>query len=74
MPRSLVIVGGGVIGIGCRFLQTLGVEVTVVEMMDEILGGMDRELSGLLRAEYTKRGIKFLLHTKVTGVSQTPKA
>ena len=49
------------------------VEVTVVEMMDEILGGMDRELSGLLRAEYTKRGIKFLLHTKVTGVSQTPE-
>ena len=30
-------------------------------------------LSGLLRAEYTKRGIKFLLHTKVTGVSQTPE-
>lgn len=74
VPRSLVIVGGGVIGMEfAAFFQTLGVEVTVVEMMDEILGGMDRELSGLLRAEYTKRGIKFLLHTKVTGVSQTPE-
>ena len=74
VPRSLVIVGGGVIGMEfAAFFQTLGVEVTVVEMMDEILGGMDRELSGLLRAEYTKRGIKFLLHTKVAGVSQTPE-
>lgn len=39
-------------------------------MMDEILGGMDKELSGLLRADYAKRGVKFLLNTKVTGVTQ----
>lgn len=45
-------------------------KVTVVEMMDEILGGMDKELSGLLRADYAKRGVKFLLNTKVTGVTQ----
>ena len=45
VPRSLVIVGKGVIGMEfAAFFQTLGVEVTVVEMMDEILGGMDREL------------------------------
>ncbi len=46
------------------FFNSLGVQVTVVEMMDEILGGMDKELSALLRAEYTKRGIKFLLSTR----------
>lgn len=70
LPRSLVIIGGGVIGMEfASFFNSLGTEVTVVEMTDEILGGMDRELSALLRAEYAKRGIRFLVGTKVTGVS-----
>lgn len=70
-PRSLCIVGGGVIGMEfASFFCSLGVEVTVVEMMDEILGGMDKELSALLRADYAKRGVKFLLQTKVVGVEQ----
>ena len=38
-------------------------------MLDEILGGMDKELSAMLRAEYTKRGIKFMLDTKVVSLS-----
>lgn len=72
LPASLAIVGGGVIGMEfASFFNSLGVQVTVVEMMDEILGGMDKELSALLRAEYTKRGIKFLLSTRVVGLSQT---
>ena len=72
VPASLAIVGGGVIGMEfASFFNSLGVQVTVVEMMDEILGGMDKELSALLRAEYTKRGIKFLLSTRVVGLSQT---
>lgn len=71
-PASLAIVGGGVIGMEfASFFNSLGVEVTVIEMMDEILGGMDKELSALLRVEYAKRGIKFLLGTKVTGLSPT---
>lgn len=71
IPSSLVIVGGGVIGMEfASFFHSLGAKVTVVEMMDEILGGMDKELSGLLRADYAKRGVKFLLNTKVTGVIQ----
>ena len=71
IPSSLVIVGGGVIGMEfASFFHCLGVKVTVVEMMHEILGGMDKELSGLLRADYAKRGVKFLLNTKVTGVTQ----
>ena len=70
LPRSLVIIGGGVIGMEfASFFNSLGTEVTVVEMTDEILGGMDRELSALLRAEYAKRGVRFLVGTKVTGVS-----
>lgn len=71
VPASLAIVGGGVIGMEfASFFCSLGVQVTVIEMMDEILGGMDKELSALLRADYAKRGIKFLLSTKVTGISK----
>lgn len=70
LPASLAIVGGGVIGMEfASFFNSLGVQVTVIEMMDEILGGMDKELSALLRADYAKRGIRFLLHTKVTAIS-----
>ena len=72
LPASLTIVGGGVIGMEfASFFCSLGVKVTVVEMMDEILGGMDKGMSALLRAEYAKKGIQFLLSTKVVGVSGT---
>lgn len=72
LPASLAIVGGGVIGMEfASFFHSFGVEVTVIEMMDEILGGMDKELSALLRADYAKRGIKFLLSTKVVGLAQS---
>lgn len=56
VPASLTIVGGGVIGMEfASFFTSLGVQVTVVEMLDEILGGMDKELSAMLRAEYAKK-------------------
>ncbi|MCQ1545213.1 dihydrolipoyl dehydrogenase [Bacteroides clarus] len=68
-PKSLVVIGGGVIGMEfASFFNSLGVEVTVIEMLDEILGGMDKELSAMLRAEYAKRGIKFMLNTKVVSL------
>ena len=71
LPASLVIIGGGVIGMEfASFFNSLGVQVTVIEMLDEILGGMDKELSAMLRAEYAKRGIKFMLNTKVVSVLQ----
>lgn len=70
LPASLAVIGGGVIGMEfASFFNSLGVQVTVIEMLDEILGGMDRELSSLLRAEYAKRGIRFLLRTKVVSVA-----
>ena len=69
LPASLAIIGGGVIGMEfASFFNSLGVQVTVVEMLDEILGG--RELAGMLRAEYAKRGIKFMLSAKVVSVAQ----
>lgn len=72
LPASLVIIGGGVIGMEfASFFNSLGVEVHVVEMLDKILGPMDRELSAMLQAEYAKRGVKFYLGHKVTGVHGT---
>ena len=72
LPASLVIIGGGVIGMKfASFFNSRGVEVHVVEMLDKILGPMDRELSAMLQAEYAKRGVKFYLGHKVTGVHGT---
>lgn len=68
-PESLVIIGGGVIGLEfASFFNSLGTKVTIVEMLDEILTGMDREMSEMLRQMYTKKGITFNLSCKVTEV------
>ena len=47
----------------------MGVKVTVIEMLPEILGTMDKETSAMLRTDYAKKGIRFLLGTKVTEVA-----
>ena len=69
LPKSLVIIGGGVIGMEfASFFNSMGTEVHVVEMLDKILGPMDRELSEMLQAEYAKRGVKFYLSHNVIAV------
>jgi dihydrolipoamide dehydrogenase len=69
VPESLAIIGGGVIGVEfASFFNSLGSRVTVIEMLPEILGVMDKELSAMLRAEYTKKGIEFHLDTKVVEI------
>lgn len=68
-PTSLVIIGGGVIGMEFASLyNSIGAEVHVVEMMPEILGAMDGEISAMLRAQYTKKGIHFHLSCRVTHI------
>jgi len=70
LPKSLAIIGGGVIGMEfASFFNSMGVKVTVIEMLPEILGAMDKETSAMLRADYTKKGIRFLLGTKVSEVA-----
>ena len=70
MPASLTVIGGGVIGMEFASLyNSLGIEVHVIEMLPEILGALDKEISAMLRAQYTKRGLHFHLSCKVTGVS-----
>lgn len=72
LPSSLAIIGGGVIGMEfASFFNSMGVKVSVIEMMPEILGAMDKETSKMLRGMYAKKGIEFHLETKVTEVSAT---
>ena len=69
-PASLTIIGGGVIGMEFASLyNSVGAEVHVIEMQPEILGTLDAEISGMLRAQYAKRGIQFHLSCKVTRVN-----
>lgn len=71
LPKSLAIIGGGVIGIEfASFFNSMGVTVNVIEMMPEILGAMDKETSAMLRNDYAKRGVKFHLNTKVVEVTK----
>ncbi|MFT3992990.1 MAG: dihydrolipoyl dehydrogenase [Dysgonomonas sp.] len=72
LPKSLAIIGGGVIGIEfASFFNSMGVKVNVIEMMPEILGAMDKETSAMLRTDYAKKGVDFHLQTKVIEVTST---
>lgn len=72
LPQSLAIIGGGVIGMElASFFNSMGVRVSVIEMMPEILGAMDKETSAMLRADYQKKGVNFYLNSKVTETSKT---
>lgn len=72
LPKSLAIIGGGVIGMEfASFFNSMGVKVSVIEMMPEILGAMDKETSAMLRADYQKKGVGFYLNSKVIEVSPT---
>ncbi len=69
LPESLVIIGGGVIGMEfASFFNSLGTKVTVIEMLPKILGNLDGEISSMLQAIYAKKGICFKLGCKVTGI------
>lgn len=68
-PKSLVIIGGGVIGMEfASFYNSLGTKVTVIEMLPEILGGLDFEISAMMRDIYGKKGIEFSLNAKVVKI------
>ncbi|AIK96024.1 dihydrolipoyl dehydrogenase [Candidatus Odyssella acanthamoebae] len=72
MPKSLVIVGSGAIGIEfASFYRTLGVEVTVIEMIDRILPQEDPEISALALKNFEKQGIKFVLSATVEKLEKT---
>jgi len=66
LPASMIIVGGGVIGMEFATLyHELGVPVTVIEAMPTILPNLDQDIVAVLREKYEKAGIKILTDTKV---------
>jgi dihydrolipoamide dehydrogenase len=67
MPKSLLVIGSGAIGIEfASFYRTLGAEVTVVEVLPQILPVEDAEISAFARKAFEKQGIKILTGAKVT--------
>ena len=70
IPKHLVLIGGGVIGLELGSVYArLGSKVTVVEFMDSIIGTMDKSLGKELQKVLAKQGMEFLLSHKVTGAS-----
>lgn len=72
LPKSLLIMGSGAIGIEfASFYHTMGVDVTVVEMMDRIMPVEDAEISALARKSFEKQGIKILTSAAVKAAEKT---
>lgn len=71
VPASLVIVGGGVIGLEmASYYCSAGSKVTVIEMLDHIAGYTDREIGELLLKRYQKKGVEFKLGAKVVEIRE----
>lgn len=69
VPESLVIIGGGVIGLEmASYFNSAGSKVTIVEMLDHIAGNIDRELSEILMKTYQKKGVEFYLNSRVVEI------
>jgi dihydrolipoamide dehydrogenase len=70
VPKHLVVIGGGVIGLELGSVwKRLGAEVTVIEFLDRLIPGMDAEIAKQFERVLTKQGVKFKLKTKVTGAA-----
>lgn len=71
MPKSLIVMGSGAIGIEfASFYRTMGVEVTVVELMPQVMPVEDAEISKFAQKQFEKQGMKFMLEAKVTKVEK----
>jgi dihydrolipoamide dehydrogenase len=71
MPKSLIVMGSGAIGIEfASFYRTMGAEVTVIELLPQILPVEDAEIAGIARKRFEKQGIKILTGAKVTKVEK----
>ena len=71
MPKSLIVMGSGAIGIEfASFYRTMGADVTVIELMPQILPVEDAEIAALARKRFEKQGMKILTGAKVTQVEK----
>jgi dihydrolipoamide dehydrogenase len=74
VPGHLVVIGGGYIGLELGSVwQRLGAKVTVVEFLDRLVPGMDRETGKALERVLAKQGLKIKLSTRVTGATTNDK-
>lgn len=72
MPKSMIVMGSGAIGIEfASFYRTMGADVTVVELLPQIMPVEDAEISKLAQKQLEKQGMKFLLEAKVTKVEKS---
>jgi len=75
VPKTLVVVGAGIIGLELGSVwRRLGAEVIVIEFLDRILPGMDLEVCKQFQRMLEKQGFKFHMSSKVTGVMMKGKA
>ena len=71
MPKSLIVVGSGAIGIEfASFYADMGVQVTVIEALDRILNAEDAEISALAHKAFEARGIQIMTSVKLTGLER----
>ena len=71
VPKKLIVIGGGYIGLELSSVwKRFGADVTVIEFLDHILPGMDKDISSEFLKILNKQGVKFRLGTKVIGVNQ----
>lgn len=69
IPKTIVVVGGGVIGLEmASYFNSVGSKVYVVEMLDHIAGAVDSDISKLLQKDYASRGVEFVLGARVTSI------
>ncbi len=70
-PEKIIIVGGGVIGIEfATFFSRLGVKVTVIEMIDRILGPLDKDISDFVAGELTAAGVEIITGVRVSSIEE----
>jgi dihydrolipoamide dehydrogenase len=75
MPKSMLVIGSGAIGIEfASFYQTLGADVTVVEVLPQVLPVEDAEIAGVARKQFEKHGLKIMSGAKVTKLDKTANA
>ncbi len=75
MPKSLIVMGSGAIGIEfASFYRTMGAEVTVVEVLPQVMPVEDAEISAHARKRFEKQGMTILTSTKVTKVEKGPNS
>ena len=71
-PKSLVVMGSGAIGMEfASFYRSLGAEVTVIELLPQVLPVEDAEIAATVRKRFERRGIKILTEAKVTKVDKS---